>query len=114
MNIFKKTLATTIATTVLTLSSIGAANAATHVIAADNYITSKICEAASGNSKIKLHTTIKNSGLSKKFIAENVNCNDQNILSFVQEYGDNPEKMTKVLAPNQFKTNVNVIDLAAN
>lgn len=114
MNTFTKTLATTLTATVLTLSTIGTASAAPNVVAADDYITSKICAAASGKSGIKLHKTIKDSGLSKKFIAQNVNCNDQNIVSFVQDHGAKPEKMVNMLTGGQYKTSVTVIDLAAN
>lgn len=110
MNTFTKTLATTL----IALSTIGAANAASHVVAADDYITSKICEAASGKSGVKLHKTIKDSGLSKKYIAQNVNCNDQNIVAFVQDHGQKPEKMVNMLTKGQYKTSVKVIDLAAN
>ena len=109
MNKFTKTLATTL----LALSTIGAANAAPHVFAADNYITSKICEAASGKSGVQLHKTIKDSGLSKKFITQNVNCNDQNIVAFVQDNGANPEKMVDVLTEGQYRTSVKVTDLVA-
>ncbi len=55
-----KTLTKVIATTVLTLSTIGVANAATH-----NLTGTKLCVAAASGSKLKLSREIKNSGLRK-------------------------------------------------
>jgi len=113
MNIMN-TLTKTLTTITLTLSTMGVANASTKVVAADDNITSRICVAAAGESKIQLHKVIKESGLSKKYIAEKVTCNNQNILSFVQEFGDDPEKMNNALTNGRFNTQVNITDLAAN
>lgn len=109
MNTFTKTLATI----TLSLSTIGMANAADSLFTADDSITSKLCVVAAQGSKIQLHKSIKDSGLSKGYIAENVSCNDQNILAFVQEYAEDPDKMNNVLTNGKFNTNVEIIDLAA-
>ncbi|NVK26303.1 MAG: DUF3718 domain-containing protein [Gammaproteobacteria bacterium] len=107
-------LTKSITATVLTLTTIGAVNAAPRVIAADNYITSKICAAASGSSSVKLHKVIKDAGLTKQYVVDNVQCNDQNIVSFVSEYGENAEKMVDKLTQGKYKTQVKVTDLASN
>ena len=99
---------------VLTLSTMGVANAASKVITADNYVTSKICVAAAGESKIRLRDAIKDSGLNNRFVANNVTCNDQNILDFVQEYGDKPEVMVNVLTNGKYYANADITDIAAN
>ena len=78
------TLTKTLATITLSLSTIGMANAADSLFAADESVSSKLCVVAAQGSKIQLHKSIKDSGLSKRYIAENVTCNDQNILAFVQ------------------------------
>ncbi|MGV2873913.1 DUF3718 domain-containing protein [Colwellia sp. E150_009] len=98
----------------LTLSTMGVANATSNVVTADDYVTSKICVAAAGESKIKLRNVIKDSGLSKRFVVNKVTCNDQNILEFVQEYGDKPEVMLNVLTKGKYNAKVNITDLAAN
>ncbi len=110
MNTFTKTI-TTIA---LTLSTIGMANAANQVVAADDSVTSKLCVVAAQGSRVELHNAIKESGLSKKYIAQNVNCNDQSILEFVQTHSDSPEKINNVLTNGRYNTNVNITDLASN
>ena len=104
----------TLTVIVLTLSTIGMANATSKLVAADDYVTSKVCVAAAGESKIQLHKEIEDSGLSKKFIAKNVTCNKQNILAFVQEFGDSPEKMNNGLTNGKYTTQINITDLAAN
>lgn len=109
MNTFTKTLATI----TLSLSTIGMANAADSLFAADDSVSSKLCVVAAQGSKIQLHKSIKDSGLSKSYIAENVTCNDQNILAFVQDYAEDPDKMNNVLTNGKFNTNVEIIDLAA-
>lgn len=110
MNTFTKTL-TTIA---LTLSTIGMANAANAVVAADDSVTTKLCVTAAEGSRIQLHKAIEDSGLSKKYIAQNVTCNDQNILEFVQVHSESPETMNKVLTNGRYNTNVKITDLASN
>jgi hypothetical protein len=104
----------TLTVIVLTLSTISVANAASKVVAADDYITSKICVAAVGESKIQLRNVIEDSGLNKRFVVKNITCNDQNILEFVQEYGEKPKKMVNVLTNGKYNANVNITDLAAN
>lgn len=66
----------TLTVIVLTLSTMSAANAASKLVAADDYITSKICVAATGESKIKLRNVIEDSGLNKRFVVKNVTCNN--------------------------------------
>ncbi len=108
MNTFTKTLATI----TLSLSTIGMASAADSLFAADDSITSKLCVVAAQGSKIQLHKSIKDSGLSKSYIAESVTCNDQNILAFVQDHAEEPEAMNNILTGGKFKTQVDITDLA--
>ena len=106
------TLTKTLATITLSLSTIGMANAADSLFAADESVSSKLCVVAAQGSKIQLHKSIKDSGLSKRYIAENVTCNDQNILAFVQDYAKDPDEMNNALTNGKFNTNVEIIDLA--
>lgn len=114
MNTLTQKMAKTLPTIVFTLSTVGVAHAASKVVAGDDYITSKICVAAAGKSSIKLHSVIKYSGLSKSYVVENVKCNDQNILAFVQEFGDAPEKINNSLTNGKYSTHVRITDLASN
>jgi len=106
------TLTKTLTTIALTVSTIGMANASSTYVAADDYVTSKICTFAVQGDRMELHKAIKDSRLSKKFIAENVTCNDQNIVAFVQENAENPARINNVLTGGKFKTKVKVTDLA--
>ncbi len=114
MNTLTQKMTKTLTAIAFTLSTVGVANAATKVVAADDYITSKICVAAAGDNRTKLNSAIKDSGLRKKYVVENVKCNDQNILAFVQEFGDAPEKMNNSLTNGKYTTHVRITDLASN
>ena len=104
----------TLTTIVLTLSTIGVANASTKFVAADDYLTSKLCVVAAQGSRIQLRSMIKESGFSAKHIAKNVTCNDQNIVEFVQDHAENPNKINRLLMGGKYRTQVNITDLAAN
>lgn len=106
-------LTKTLSTIVLTLSTIGMANAANSVVAADDYVTTNLCVVAAEGDRIKMHKAIKDSRLSKNFIAENVTCNDQNILAFVEAHAENPTKINNLLMNGQYDTEVKITDLAA-
>lgn len=108
MNNFTKTLATI----TLSLSTIAMANAAGPLFAADDSVTTKLCVVAAQGSKVELHKAIKDSGLRKAFISEEVTCNEQDILSFVQDYAEDPDAMNNILTGGKFKTQVDITDLA--
>lgn len=114
MNTLTQKMTKTLTVIALTLSTMGVANAASKVVATDDYVTTKICVAAAGESRIQLRHVIADSGLNKRFVVNKVTCNDQNILEFVQEYGDKPDEMVNVLTNGKYNTNVNITDLAAN
>jgi uncharacterized protein DUF3718 len=59
-----------------------------------------------------MHNQIRDSGYSKTFIARNVQCNGENITSFIHHNGNNSEKMLKVLGGNS--VDVSITDLAMN
>ncbi len=108
-----KTLTKVIATTVLTLSTIGVANAATQLVATDNLTGTKLCIAAASGSKLKLSREIKNSGLRKHHIVENVKCNDMDLVSFVEQYGSNPHNINTFLAGKDYSKNSSTTDIAS-
>ncbi|MEP4298939.1 MAG: DUF3718 domain-containing protein [Paraglaciecola sp.] len=105
MNTFTKI----IATSVLTLSAIGMANAATEYVAADDYMTSKLCVAATEGSKLKLSKAIEKTGLSKRFIVENVTCNNQEMTSFVEQHGTNVDNINNYLTAGKYSQNQETI-----
>jgi hypothetical protein len=107
------TLTKAIAITTLTLSSIGLASASNVIVPADNYVTTKLCVAASEGSKVKLLKAIKNAGLSKHYVAENVKCNELNIVAFIEQYGSNVEKMNNFLTSGKYSNNTEVANLAS-
>ncbi|WP_175623852.1 DUF3718 domain-containing protein [Pseudocolwellia agarivorans] len=73
--------------------------------AANNSSTTQICIAAVKGSKAQLHVKIKESGLSKVFVANNVKCNNQDIISFVAQNGKAPKVINKVLSRYQKNNN---------
>ncbi len=105
MNTFTKI----IATSVLTLSSIGMASAATEYVAADDYVTSKLCVVATEGSKLKLSKAIEKTGLSKRFVVENVTCNNQELTTFVEQHGTNVDNINNYLTAGKYSQNQETI-----
>ena len=94
MNTFTKI----IATATLTLSAISMASASAVFLPADDYVTSKLCVVATEGNKSKLNRALKNSGLSKRYLVMNVKCNNQDLLSFIEQNGINAEEMSDFLS----------------
>ena len=109
MNTFTKA----IAITALTLSSIGAASASSVVVSADNYVTSKLCVIASEGNKAKFSRAIEKAGLTKRYVATNVKCNDINIVNFIEQYGSNVEKMNNYLTGGKYSNEALVTNVAS-
>jgi len=80
--------------------------------AADKSITTNLCMKAISGNRIMMLNEIKTSGLSLKYITANVQCNGENILSYVQQHGKNSEKMLKVL--DRRNVEINITDIAVN
>ncbi|MEP2650717.1 MAG: DUF3718 domain-containing protein [Paraglaciecola sp.] len=110
MNTFTKIIATSI----LTLSSIGMANAATEYVAADDYVTSKLCVVATEGSKMRLSQAIEKTGLTKRFVVENITCNNQNLITFVEQHGTNVDNINNYLTAGKYSSNVEVTIVASN
>jgi glutamine cyclotransferase len=108
-----KTLTKAIAITTLTLSSIGLASASNVMVPANNYATTKLCVVASEGSKVKLLKAIKEAGLSKNYVAENVKCNELNIVAFIEQYGSNVEKMNNFLTSGKYSNYIEVANVAS-
>jgi len=98
----------------IALISLGMATAAQagSFTAADKSISTDLCMAAISGNRAEMHNEVKASGLSLKFIADNVKCNGENILSYVQQYGQNSAKMLKIL--DRRNVEVNITDIAMN
>lgn len=97
----------------LSLSTLGIANAGNKFVAADDYVTTKLCTVAVQGSRIQLHKVIKESRLSKRIIVEKVTCNDQNILAFVSENAESPNIINSILTGGKVNSSVKITDLAA-
>lgn len=107
------TLTKAISITALTLSSIGLATASTVMVPTDNYVTTKLCVVASEGSKAKLSKAIKKTGLSKRYVVSNVKCNELNLISFIEQYGSNVEKMNNFLTNGKYSNNAEVANIAS-
>ena len=73
----------------LTFGAMATAQANSQFVAADDAITSEICVIAAKGNKMKLHKAIKEAGLTRGFVEDNVTCNELPIVDFVEQYGDN-------------------------
>ncbi|RDV26839.1 DUF3718 domain-containing protein [Alteromonas aestuariivivens] len=82
----------------------GFANANSSVEPADNSVTSKICAVATKGSAVKLHRAIKDSGLSKHYVANSVTCNGTPLVDFVAQYGENPASVNDYITGGRYST----------
>ena len=79
---------------------------------ADDSVTTDLCMAAISGNRAAMHNEVKASGLSLNYIAQNVQCNGENILSYVQQCGKNSAKMLKIL--DRRNVEVSISDIAMN
>jgi len=106
MNVKKLTL-TTIASFGLMMS----ANAA-DMTSADNSSFTNLCMSGLTGNRAEFYIAVSNSRYSKDYIAKNVQCNGESIISFIQHYGKNSDAMVRTL--DNSITNVSIIDIAQN
>lgn len=72
--------------------------------ATDNRATTQICVAAAQGKTFKLHRAIKESRLSKQFVAQQVKCNNQPITEFVATHSTKSETINHYLTGGRYQT----------
>ena len=78
--------------------------------ATDSSLYTDLCLTALEGNLAKMHNSIKSSGYSRKFVANKIECNGENLLSFVQHHGKNSTVMLKML--DRTRTSVSITDIA--
>jgi hypothetical protein len=103
-----------LATVIIALGLVTSASAASaaKLAAVDQSKATELCITAASGSRAAMHNAIKTSGYSSKFIVDKVQCNGENLLSFVEHNGKNSVSMLKMLDRRQ--TFVTITDLAKN
>jgi len=96
----------------LVVSSFTLSAQAKDFTAANNSIPTELCLTALSGNRAAMHNKITSSGYSKTYIAKNLQCNGENIVSFIAQNGRNSEKMLKIL--DRKGANVSITDLAMN
>jgi|TARA_B100000780_G_C21115527_1_gene451257 hypothetical protein len=86
----------------LTFGAMATAQANSQFVAADDAITSEICVIAAKGNKMKLHKAIKEAGLTRGFVEDNVTCNELPIVDFVEQYGDNVAKINRYITAGDY------------
>lgn len=84
---------------------------ATEFKTANNSRYTNLCMTALAGDRAEIHNTIKSSGYSTKYIVNKVQCNGENLLSFVENNGRNSSSMLKML--DRTKTSISITDLAS-
>lgn len=85
---------------------------ADELVAGDDSGFTQICMTAIAGNRAAMHNNMQISGYSRSYIVENVQCNGINILAFVENHGENPSAMLKMLDRRQHSTSIT--DLAKN
>jgi len=89
-----------------------ASTQAADVVAANNANFTQLCVTAAAGNRAAMHNEILASGYSRTFVAKNVQCNGQNIVSFIEHNGKNAHSMINTL--DRSNTEVTITDLAEN
>ncbi|MDG1750191.1 MAG: DUF3718 domain-containing protein [Thalassotalea sp.] len=85
---------------------------ASNLEAADSSIATELCLIAASGNRAAMFNVVKESGKSLNFIANNITCNGENILAFVEQRGKNSQNMLKVLDRSAHE--VSITDIAKN
>ena len=78
--------------------------------AGDNSSLTQLCLTAASGNRAATYNAIKATGYSHNFVMDNVRCNADDMISFVQQYGKNSEDMIRAL--QRRGTQVTISDLA--
>jgi len=95
----------------MTTGLIASAQAA-DVVASNNSSFTQLCVTAAAGNRAAMSNEIKASGYSRNFVAKNVQCNGENIVSFIEHNGKNSHAMIKTL--DRSNTEITITDLAQN
>ena len=101
-----------LATLTITFATLGSAHA-NQFVPADNSLSTKLCVAATKGSKLKLHHAIQAAHLNKQEVIDNVKCNDQSFLSFVENNSKNSEKIINMMTNGKYEQEVTITDIVA-
>ena len=97
---------------VLMTTSFIASTQAADVVAANNSEFTQLCVTAAAGNRAAMHNEILASGYSRSFVTKNVQCNGENIVSFIEHNGKNSDAM--ILSLNHNDSEVTITDLAKN
>ncbi|MCJ8320144.1 MAG: DUF3718 domain-containing protein [Colwellia sp.] len=89
-----------------------ASTQAADVVAANNSEFTQLCVTAAAGNRAAMHNEILASGYSRTYVTKNVQCNGENIISFIEHNGKNSDSM--ILSLNHNANKVTITDLAKN
>lgn len=104
-----KKLTKIITAAALSFAVLGAAHAGTELVPADNEAGSKLCITATTGNVFKMHKALKENKLTKRYVTDKVTCNGQNIVAFIEQYGDKSAKMNNFLTNGKYGEKHSVI-----
>ncbi len=104
-----KTLTKTIAASLLSFAVLGATHASPELVPTDNEAGTKLCIAATTGSVIKMNKAMKSSKVTKRYVTDKMTCNGQDMVAFVEQYGEKIEKMNNFLTNGKYSEERNVI-----
>jgi hypothetical protein len=97
----------------LTVGSIGLANAQNDFVAGNNSSDTKICIIAAEGNRLKLLKELQDTGMSKRYVAEKIQCNELSFVDFVEQYGNNVDKINNFITNGKYSKNIIVASVAA-
>tara|TARA_R110001592_G_scaffold277049_1_gene544129 strand:+ start:294 stop:632 length:339 start_codon:yes stop_codon:yes gene_type:complete len=104
-----KKLTKIIAAATLSFTVLGAAHASPEFVPTDDQAGTKLCVTATTGNIFKMHKAMKANKLTKRYVTEKMTCNGQNIVAFIEQYGDKSTKMNNYLTNGKYSEMPSVI-----
>ncbi|MDP5033233.1 MAG: DUF3718 domain-containing protein [Paraglaciecola sp.] len=109
-----KKLTQSIAIVSLICGSMGLAHAESDFVASDKGTSTEICMAAAEGKKFKLMSTIKDAGLSKRYVETKIQCNQLNFVEFVAQYSKDADKINHFITNGKYHDAAVIAQVAAH
>ncbi|GEA12792.1 DUF3718 domain-containing protein [Alteromonas sp. KUL49] len=99
-----KTFTKTLAVVGMTFGIAGVASANVEFVPSDDTASTNICVSAAEGNKNNLRDAIENAGVSKRYVATKMTCNDMPVIEFVAQYSENPDAINSYITNGKYNS----------
>ncbi|GEA12790.1 DUF3718 domain-containing protein [Alteromonas sp. KUL49] len=99
-----KTFTKTLAVVGMTFGLAGVASANVEFVPSDDTASTNICVSAVQGSKSNLRDAIEDAGVTKRYVATKMTCNDMPVVEFVAQFSENPEAINDYITNGKYNS----------